>query len=271
MNIGFIGAGNMANAIIKGMTIGTGKYQGSSIYAYNRSIIKTELLNKECGINSCLSLKEVVEQSDVIILAVKPLVLTEVIPQVICYLNERKPLIISIAVGKTLSYFEDYFGEDTPIARVMPNINAKVGASTSAFCSCKAVTDKHKRIINELFSTIGTITEIEESLFSIFGVVAGSAPAFAYLYIDALARAAQKAGMSKKQALEIAAQSVLGSSKMILESHEHPWALIDQVCSPGGTTIEGITTLQSNAFESTITKGFDAILSKDKLIQSNNK
>ena len=117
-----------------------------------------------------------------------------------------------------------------------------------------------------MFATIGTVLEIAEQQFSMFSVIGGASVAFAYLYIDALSRAALKAGMSKKQALEITAQTVLGSAKMILESGEHPWELIDQVCSPGGTTIEGVCALQENGFESTLVKAFDAVLQKDKWI-----
>ena len=117
-----------------------------------------------------------------------------------------------------------------------------------------------------MFQTIGTVAEVEESQVDVFSVIGGAAPAFAYLYIDALARAAVKAGMPKKQALEITAATVLGSAKMVLESGEHPWALVDQVCSPGGTTIEGVTALQANGFESTLCKAFDAVLEKDKKI-----
>ena len=101
-------------------------------------------------------------------------------------------------------------------------------------------------------------------MFSVHSVIGGAAPAFAYLYIDALSRAAVKAGMPKKQALELTAQTVLGSAKMVLESGEHPWELIDQVCSPGGTTIEGVCSLEANGFETTLCKAFDAVYEKDK-------
>ena len=115
---------------------------------------------------------------------------------------------------------------------------------------------------------MGSITEIPEGQFSIFGVIAGSSPAFAYLYIDSLARAAVKAGMPKDKALQIAAQTVFGSAKMVMESEEHPWKLVDMVCSPGGTTIEGICSLEENGFETAVHKAFDAVLAKDKLIRS---
>lgn len=264
MNYGFIGAGNMASAIIKGMTIGTKSFDGKNIYACALHKSTTDKLSEECGINSCKNASEVIEKSDVLILAVKPAVLADVVPPIKNKILRKNPLVISIAAGKTLAYLQDLLGNELAIVRVMPNINAKVGCSTSGFCTTDNVFSEQKEIVKVLFETIGSITEIPEKLFGIHGVLGGAAPAFAYLYIDALARAAVKAGMPKKQALELTAQTVLGSAKMVLESGEHPWELIDQVCSPGGTTIEGICSLEGNEFESTLHKAFNAVYEKDK-------
>ena len=265
MNYGFIGAGNMAGAIIKGMTIGTKSFDGKDIYACALHKSTTDKLAEECGINSCETASEVIKASDILILAVKPAVLADVVTaEIKAEIAEKKPLVISIAAGKTLDYLKGLLGDETAVVRVMPNINAKVGCSTSGFCTTENVTEKEKELVKALFSTIGSVTEIPEKLFGIHGVLGGAAPAFAYLYIDALARAAVKAGMPKKQAIELTAQTVLGSAKMVLESGEHPWALIDQVCSPGGTTIEGICSLEANNFEATLCKAFDAVFEKDK-------
>lgn len=264
MNYGFIGSGNMASAIIKGMTTGTESFDGKNIFACALHKSTTDKLAEECGIISCNSASEVIANSDVLILAVKPAVLADVVTPIKDAILSKKPLVISIAAGKTLSYLKELLGDELAIVRVMPNINAKVGCSTSAFCTTENVDAKQKEIVKTLFETIGSITEIPEKLFGIHGVLGGAAPAFAYLYIDALARAAVKAGMPKKQALELTAQTVLGSAKMVLESGEHPWALIDQVCSPGGTTIEGICALEANEFEATLHKAFDAVYEKDK-------
>lgn len=131
----------------------------------------------------------------------------------------------------------------------MPNINATIGASTSCYSTINA-SQTHEELVEQLFSTNGC-----------------ASPAFTYLYIDSLARAAVREGMPKDMALEIAASSVLGSAKMVLESDSHQWALIDQVCSPGGTTIQGVTSLQVNHFESTIYAAVDAVTAKDAMIQ----
>lgn len=267
MKYGFIGVGNMASSIIKGMTSPEGGFDGKDIYGYNRTISKAEALSQSCKINCCLNIEEAVEYADIIVIGIKPNGLSTLLPLIKNCIGNNNPLIISLAVGKTLDYLQQFLEMDIPIARVMPNINAKVGAATSCYCVNKYVSNNQKQLIEKLFGTIGSITEIDESLFSIFGVLAGSAPAFAYYYIDSLSRAAQKAGMSRPQALKTTAQAVLGSAKMILESNEHPWELIDQVCSPGGTTIEGIATLTENQFPTAITKAFDAVLNKDEMIQ----
>ncbi|MBR5468281.1 MAG: pyrroline-5-carboxylate reductase [Firmicutes bacterium] len=266
MIYGFLGAGNMASAIIRGMV--KGGFKGEEISVYNTTIAKSEALSKECGVDVCLSQKELIEKADVLVLSVKPQVLDKIADNIKIDLGGKKKLIISIAVGKTLEYLENALGNEQSIVRVMPNINAKVLASCSGFCTNKNVSAEEKAVVENIFSSVGSITEIPESQFSIFGVVAGSSPAFAYLYIDSLARAAVKAGMPKEKALRIAAHTVLGSAKMVMESAEHPWELVDMVCSPGGTTIEGICSLETNGFESTIHQAFDAVLAKDKLIQS---
>ncbi len=266
MKYGFIGAGNMAGAIIRGMTIGTQSYSGSDIYVTSKSGISSQKLAEVCGVNACRIAAEVVQNADVLVLAVKPHILAAVLPDLQKEIAKKKPLVVSIAAGKTLDYLAELLPTGTPIVRVMPNINAKIGAATNGMCVNAAVTAEQKEIVKAMFSTIGTVIEVDESQFGIFTVLAGSAPAFAYLYMDALARAAVKAGMPKKQALEIAAATVEGSAKMVLTSGEHPMALVDQVCSPGGTTIEGVLALQENGFEAALTAAFDAVLEKDNKI-----
>ena len=264
MNYGFIGAGNMAGAIIKGMTIGGGGFDGRDIYVYDLNAEASENLAAVCGVNKCVSPADVVKNADVLVLAVKPNVMADAVSPIKDAVMEKAPLVISIAAGKTIEFLEGILSPSLPIVRVMPNINAKVGCATSAFCPNAVVTEDQKNVVKALFSTVGSITELPEKMFGIHGVIGGAAPAFAYLYIDALARAAVKAGMPKKQALELTAQTVLGSAKMVLESGEHPWALIDQVCSPGGTTIEGVCSLEANGFEAALCKAFDAVYEKDK-------
>lgn len=266
MKFGFIGAGNMAGAIIKGMTIGTHSYDGKDIYITSKTVTSAANLAELCGATALADAVQVAAASDVLVLAVKPHVLPTVLPALQAEIAAKKPLVISIAAGKTLDYLASLLPAGTAIVRVMPNINAKIGASTSGFCANAFVTEEQKAIAKEMFATIGTVIAVEESQFGIFSALAGAAPAFAYLYMDALARAAVQAGMPKQQALEIAAATVAGSAEMVLTSGEHPMALVDQVCSPGGTTIEGVLALQENGFASAVTKAFAAVLEKDNQI-----
>ncbi|KOS68035.1 pyrroline-5-carboxylate reductase [Lysinibacillus contaminans] len=262
MKYGFIGLGNMATAIIKGMCKSE-DFESSSIHGFNRTIAKATTLATTYGIHANNSIEELMANCDVIILSVKPQMLPDVLPEVKKHLLDRH-IIVSIAAGKNISYFQENLSATTPIIRVMPNINAIVGASTSCYTASEQVTDAQLQLVTSLFETVGTIIEVPENLFSIFTTIGGSSPAFTYMYIDALARAAVREGMPKNMALDIAANAVLGSAKMILQSQEHPWELVDRVCSPGGTTIQGVSSLQSNHFETTIHDAVAAVTNKDR-------
>lgn len=265
MVYGFIGAGNMVSAIVKGMA---NTFDPSKIYITSKSVTSAQKLADAVGANAVASAKEVIEKSDVIVLGVKPHILGQILPDLRADFDAKKTaLVVSIAAGKTLDDLAVYFAPETPIVRVMPNINAKVLSSTTGFCVNANVTEEQKAELVRVFETIGTMTEIEEAHFSIFAALAGSSPAFTYIYLDALARSAVKAGLPMPKALEIISSATLGSAKMVLESDEHPWALANQVCSPGGTTIEGVAALQRNGFESTLTQAFDATLNKDAIVR----
>ncbi len=263
MKIGFIGCGNMASAIIKGITKSKA-VAADEIWVYDTSPAAIENAVARYGITACNGANEVVENSDYTILAVKPNTLTPVLNTINIKLQEKDTVLVSIAAGKTISFIRDNLSHDNKIVRVMPNINAKVGAACCAYCANTLVTDNEKKQIEKIFGAIGEISELPESSFPIFGVIAGCGPAFAYLFTDALARAGVKNGLSKEKALEIAARTVEGSAKMILESGTHPFELIDQVCSPGGTTIEGVASLQADGFESAVHRAVDRALDKDK-------
>lgn len=262
MSIGFIGCGNMGAAIIKGITE-AGIISGSEVFVYDSAVSCIEKAVSNYGITACENAKEVVKNSDFVVLAVKPNMITEVLNEIDAALAERNNVLISIAAGKTIKFIRDNLSHENKIIRIMPNINAKVAAACSAYCANSKVTDEDKQEIEKIFGAVGEIMELPESSFSLFGVLAGCSPAFVYMFIDALARAGVKNGMKKDTALKIAAQSVLGSAKMILESGTHPFELIDQVCSPGGTTIEGVASLQADGFEAAIHKAVDKAVDKD--------
>ncbi len=260
MKLGFIGCGNMATAIIKGI-ISNSELNGSDIFVYDIYKPAVDKIVNEMYVNPCSDTNDVVSNCDILFLAVKPNVLSKVLNEI----KNNNPLIISIAAGKTLEFLDaNISAKDSRIVRVMPNINATVGEAISAYCCNKLVTDKDRKDVEMLLACFGKCLALDESQFPIFGVLGGCAPAYAYMFIDALARAGVKNGMKKDEALKIAAQTVYGSAKMILESEEHPWKLIDNVCSPGGTTIEGVTSLQADSFENAVHNAVDKALDKDK-------
>ena len=261
---GFIGVGNMATAIIKGMV--KNGFEPGEIAGYDHHRSHTDKLSEETGIRVAASQKELIEMSDILVLSVKPHVLTGIIDTVREDIGDRKMIVVSIAVGIPLEFYEKQLPENLPVFRVMPNINALFNGSTTGICSNSDKAEDF-RIVEDMFATIGSVSRIDEGMFGIFGVIAGSTPAFVYLYANALKTAAVKAGMNKDIARAIIAETIQGSANTILKSDKGLWDLIDMVTSPAGTTIEGINALQQNSFEATVINGFDAILEKDRKIR----
>ncbi|MDR2898749.1 MAG: pyrroline-5-carboxylate reductase [Clostridiales bacterium] len=269
MNTGFIGAGNMAGALIRGFV--KAGISADTIYAYNRSPQKAESLKKECNINFAASYKDILDNCRIVVLAVKPHLMAGMLNDIKKDLDKSRHVLLSIAAGTSLDMLTKFAGvKGMPVIRVMPNVNVSVGEGVTALCRNEFVQDADYEYAMTLFSGVGKAVEIEERMFPIFGALAGSSPAFSYYFIEALARAAHKAGMPKSMALEIAAQAVSGSAKMFLSANKHPWELIDMVCSPGGTTIEGISALEEYGFSTAVCKCLDACMEKDRVIQEKN-
>ncbi len=264
MTLGFIGCGNMAGAIIDGI-ISSSAVKENEIYIYDIYAPAVERFKNKYALNVCKSEREVVFKSDAVILGVKPNVLSDVLDKINTALEESDTLIISIAAGKTISFIRNALSHENRIIRVMPNINATVGEAISAYTSNAAATDEDKKLCENVFSGVGQVIYLDEKHFPVFGVIGGCAPAFSYMFIDSLARAGVKNGMDKETALMVAAQTVLGSAKMVLESapETHPWELIDKVCSPGGTTIEGVMSLQRDGFEKAVHNAVNKAVEKD--------
>lgn len=264
MKIGFIGAGNMTSAIVKGM-VQAGHSQ-EDIYISNRSVEKLERLTKETRTVACYSNAELVSKVDVVVLATKPNIFETLLAELAPDFAKYNPLIVSIAAGKTLDQLQQLIGAESAarIVRVMPNLNVQVGEGMSAVCGNEHVSQEEIRYVMSVFQSIGEAVDIKESDFSAFSAIAGCSPAFAFMFIDSLARAAVKYGIPKELATKIAAQAVRGSSKMVLESDDSPWDLIDQVSSPGGTTIEGVLALEEHGLSTAVTKAVDAAVEKDK-------
>ncbi len=256
---GFIGLGNMASAIIRGMRACEG-FAGADICGFDIDGSRAALLS----VRACESAAACARLSDVLILAVKPQTLDSVLQEIEHCLG-RDRLLVSIAAGKPVQYYENRLGP-VPFVRVMPNINATVSASVSAVCGGGFASAEQVETVKTLFSSVGTVYELPESQFSAFGAIAGAAPAYAYMFIDALASAGVRAGLPKQLALKIAADVAAGSAKMIRESGAHPMELADRVCSPSGTTIEGLHRLRERGFEGAVYAAIEAVVEKDKKI-----
>lgn len=263
MKYGWIGLGSMTTAILKGM-LHSKKYDHASQYGYNRTYEKTLKLQKELDIIACQDLSELLD-CDVLVIGVQPQHMDDLLPKLKGQLNAQQ-VVVSIAAGKSLNTLQQALQHDH-IIRIMPNINAIAGASTSGMVCSEEVTSDQKEVVNNMFNAIGKVFEIAEEQFDLFSAIAGASPAFTYLYIDSLARAAVMEGMDKKTALDIASHAVLGSAQMIQNVDDHPWELVDQVCSPGGTTIQGVTSLQNNHFASTIYEAVNAVIERDRVLK----
>lgn len=263
MKFGFIGAGNMGGAIIRGFVKNKGVLpENIFVYSLEQDILQN--LKNDLNINICSSANDLVNKVDFVILAVKPNVIPIVLKEISASLKQNQVTLVSIAAGvpiQSLSSFANV--ENLPIIRIMPNINATICMSTSAYCKNAFVSDENLKQVENAFKSIGTFFYVEEEKFSIFSAIAGCAPAYVYLFIDSLAKGAQKAGFNKKDALNIVMDMVKGSAEMLAQSEEHPWALIDKVCSPGGTTIEGICTLEELGFQNALVKAVENSIKKD--------
>ncbi len=268
MNYAFIGLGNMAGAILKGMK-GSGSFEGDGLFGFDVDQKRAGQAAAEVGLSSCSSASEAIGQADAVVLAVKPQTLTTLLNETKADLQKNK-LVISIAAGKPLRFYEAILGSGVPLIRVMPSLLTKVGAASSAVCHNAAATQAHMDIAVKLFTAVGTVSRVPEHLFPAFSAISGAAPAFVFAFIDALASAGVKAGLSRDLAQQTACAMVQGSAHLLKEAHEHPRALMDQVCSPGGTTIRGVHALAACGFDHAVHEAVAAVIDRDLKLGEEN-
>ncbi|MGM0238335.1 pyrroline-5-carboxylate reductase [Enterococcus sp. AZ103] len=265
MKIGFIGAGNMARAIIEGI-ISQKFVSAEDVYLYNIHFEKAQNLADQLGIHAVEEVNQLVEAVDTVVLAVKPPIIESVVNEIRTTILAKNSLIVSIAAGKDLATLYDYLETEQAVSiiRVMPNMNSMVGQGATAVCGNQFTSKEQVAEIIALFAAIGKAWELPEEQFSTFAAIAGSSPAFTFLYIDSLARAGVKNGLPKDLATEMATQAVLGSAETLAASSENAWGLIDQVSSPGGTTVAGVVSLEDNRFLATVVKAVDDTIAREK-------
>ncbi len=260
--IGFIGLGNMATAIIGGM-LEKGIVKAEDVIGADKSEAAVKAIADRYNIAATCDNREVVKSANVLILAVKPQFMTGVIDEIKDLITDDI-LIISIAAGKTIQNITDMFGKEIRLVRCMPNTPALVLEGCTGACRNDKVTDEEMEYVMQLLSSFGKASEITENLIDAVVGVSGSAPAYVFLFIEAMADAAVAAGMPRKQAYEFAAQAVLGSAKMVLETGKHPGELKDMVCSPAGTTIEAVKVLEEKGFRGAVMDAVEACVEKSR-------
>ncbi len=256
--IGFIGAGNMSQAIIGGI-LKSELYNSNEIYCSAKSEKSKEKIQIKFNVNVCSNI-EVVQNSRIIFLGVKPKVYETVLEEIKDYIGDK--IIISIAPLKTIDFLRTHTNPNLKCVSSMPNTPAMVCSGMSAVSFSENLADKEKGAILSLFNSFGKVEVVDESLMQSVVAVSGSAPAYVYMFIEALADGAVKNGMSRELAYKFAAQTVLGSAKMVLETGEHPAKLKDDVCSPGGTTIEAVCTLNKGGFQGLVIEAMDSVIKK---------
>ncbi len=259
--IGFIGSGNMGEALISGLVM---SQPSSNIIC---SDVREDLLHdikEKYDIKTTTSNIEVVEQSDIIIYATKPQILGDVIKETASALDRSK-LIISVAAGVPMAAISAGLKKELRLIRVMPNICAFVKESATAIAAGKYVLDGDIDIAKAIFDSIGISVFIQENvLMDAFTGLSGSGPAYIFMIVDAMADAGVKMGLSRKDSLLLSSQTVLGAAKLLLESNEHPGQLKDRVTSPGGTAIAGIHTLEQGGLRTTMINAIEAATNRSK-------
>ena len=241
--IGFIGAGKMAQAIIKGI-IKSGFFSVDNIFAAEPNLVAADKVEQEFGIKVFQSNKELAQNVDIIVFSVKPFIINDVINDIKDVVTKDK-MIISILAGVSTEYIQSGLNIPVPVIRVMPNTPALVNEGMTAVCKGTLATNSHLNFAKNLFKCLGKVIQVEENQIDIVTAISGSSPAFYYYFIEAIAKSAQKMGFDYNIALLAAAQSALGSAKMVLETGVSPQTLIDNVTTKGGTTEVGMNILKA--------------------------
>ena len=265
MKIGFIGAGNMASAIIKGI-LSSGRLTADQIYVSDVNLDACTQM-EEIGVQVSASNQKLVSSVDCIVLAIKPVYADAVVQEV--YNEITGKFVISIIGSWAHEKLKEVLPESTRFVRVMPNTPLAVGEGMSLIGRTYTCTPEELEFAKEVFSAAGKVCMIEDHAFTAASGISGCGPAFVYQFIEALADGGVRYGVPRATAYELAAQTLIGAAKMVMETHQHPGALKDAVCSPGGTTIEGVYALECGGLRAAVINAVGATVEKTNRI--NNK
>jgi len=259
--IGFIGCGNMAEALIRGI-LEKGLFEKADITCFDISESRLKYVSGTFGVNLAKKNNEVVFNSDIVFLATKP-------PQVLGVINDiagsikSEKLLISIAAGVSIDFIQSRLTK-VPVIRVMPNTPALVLSGMSALSAGEFAKGEHIEAALKVFGGVGEAIEVDEGMIDAVTALSGSGPAYVFLIIEAMADGGVRAGLPRDIAQKLAAQTVFGAAKMVIETKKHPGELKDMVTSPGGTTIEGLSVLEDNGVRGAIIEAVEAAFLKAK-------
>ena len=246
--IGFIGCGNMGSALAKAACKSAG---ADHVMLANRTKAKAEALASELGCTACGN-EQIASECQWIFLAVKPQMMADMLAGIAPVLRGRSDgfVLVTMAAGLSCEGIAQMAGGDYPVIRIMPNTPVAIGQGVVQVCANAKVSRAQLEACKALLAPAGLVDEIEEKLIDAASSVSGCGPAFAYLFIEALADGGVACGLPRAKALQYAAQMLAGSAELVLQSGQHPGQLKDAVCSPGGTTIQGVRALEANGFRS---------------------
>lgn len=257
--IGFIGAGNMGGAILGGI-LNSKIIDNDHIIASAKSDRTLDKIKSNYNVNVTKNSKEVVEFSDLIVIGVKPDIYDEILEEIKDLIDDK--IIITIAAGKTIEAMEKIVGDDKKIVRTMPNTPSLVGEGMTSLSPNKNISEEELSFVKSIFDSLGKSEVVKEDLIHAVIGASGSSTAYAFMFIEAIADGAVRAGMPRDKAYTFAAQGVLGAAKMVLDTGKHPGELKDMVCSPGGTTIEAVKVLEEEKFRGAVLKAIDSCVNK---------
>lgn len=260
-HIGFIGTGNMAEALIRGLLAG-GSVTPEQVSGSEPRPERCAEIRERYGIVCTTDNLEVARRSDILVLSVKPQVMTRVLEQIDAELK-HDTLVISIAAGVPLAVMRRYLPKNR-IVRTMPNTPALVGAGATVLAPGEGVTEQDLTVARRIFDSVGVSFVLEESQLDAVTGLSGSGPAYMFLIIEALSDAGVKVGLSRYVAQALAAQTVLGSAKLLIDTKQHPGQLKDMVTSPGGTAIAGLHTLEEGGLRTTLINAVEAATKRSR-------
>lgn len=257
--IGFIGYGNMAQAIAKGL-VDAGVVKGEQIVACAAHFDKLQTSIAAVGGKALEDAAQVVDAADVIVIAIKPYLIESVIKPLASALSDDTKFVVSVAAGWTLAQYQELLGEGVHVQCTIPNTPMAVGKGVLVAEDTNSLTGEQTKTFEQLFAPISLIERVDSDHMNIAMVISGCAPAFTDMYLEALADAGVKYGLQRATAYRLAAKMMEGVGALYLESGDHPGVMKDAVCSPGGTTIKGVASLEKHSFRGAVIDAVDAIV-----------